>query len=483
MGKKIIVLLLCAAYAYAQSGTPSDAGSTLTVGRNGSLGLETSTTFAADLNDGSTGLETKAGIELVLDLFPRADRGTPLPEGQGAAVRLQLKNAAFTWWNAYQTNGGNYEQDDFNSWTARPLILSFDSLESDVVWKNFFLRVVGTKTVMRTNLVSLRSIFDDVMDAADRFYVFKNQALWASQRYNIQAFPLLKGRLDRDLVDIDYRSSGNVSGILAGGVEFDKFSLTLKAASKANGKDNNDNAWLAGADLSVVPFENFKIDATGFAAINYDAAGAENPYTAGIAVEYRLPFSDALILAPFAGFDFSYEKTQEKTTWEAGGGALLYTRGLDERLSYRILDYDDVIPVGFSLSADINADSQFNALFSWFDPASEDSLIRNFGGFLQFEIADILSKSGNSPDYAVLAQFEYSINGRFFPYIRGGYKPEITGETTRTGAFVVTSAVGCYIKPINFFAVDCRYERNDRQETSGFNADNGLLSLSFVVTM
>ncbi|MDR0644698.1 MAG: hypothetical protein LBG05_07300 [Treponema sp.] len=483
MVRKIIVLLLCAAYGYAQSGTPSDAGSTLTVGKNGSLGLETSTTFAADLNDGSTGLETKAGIELVLDLFPRADRGAPIPEGQGAAVRLQLKNAAFTWWNTYQTTGGNYEQDNFNSWTARPLILSFDSLTSDVVWKNFFLRVVGTQTVMRTNLVSLRSIFDDVIDADDRFYVFKNQALWIPQRYNIQAFPLLKGRLDRDLVDVDYRSAGSVSGVIAGGAEFDKFSFTLKAASKAKGRDNNDNAWLAGADVSVIPFENLKIDATGFAAVNYDADGAENPSTAGIALEYRLPFSDALILAPFAGFDFSYETTKDKTTWEAGGGALLYTRGVDTRLSYRILDYDDVLPTGFSWSAHINDESQFNALFSWFDPAGEDSLIPNFGGFLQFEIADILSKFGNSPDYAVLAQFEYAINGKFFPYLRGGYKPEITDATTRTGAFIITSAVGCYLKPINYFAIDCWYERNDKQETSGFTADNGLLSLSFTITM
>ncbi|MDR0411051.1 MAG: hypothetical protein LBH75_03670 [Treponema sp.] len=483
MGRKIIVLLLCAAYGYTQSGTPSDTGATLTVGRNGSLGLETSTTFVADMNDGSTGLETKAGIELVLDLFPRADRGALSPQGQGAAVRLQLKNAAFTWWNTYQTDGGNYEQDDFNSWTARPLILSFDSLVSDVVWKNFFLRIVGTQTVMRTNLISLRSIFDDVMDTDDRFYVFKNQALWASQRYNIQAFPLLKGRLDRDLVDVDYRSAGNVSGILAGGVEFDKFSFTLKAASKANGKDNNDNAWLIGADASVVPFENFKIDATGFAAINYDADGTENPYTGGIAAEYRLPFLDTLIFAPFGGFDFSYETTKKKTMWEAGGGALFYTRGIDTRLSYRLLDYDDVIPVGFSLSANINEESQFNALFSWFDPAGEDSLIRNFGGFLQFEIADILSKYGDSPDYAALIQLEYSINGKFFPYLRGGYKPEINSQIQRTGDFIITSAVGCYIKPINFFALDCRYERSDKQETSGFNADNGLLSLSFTITM
>jgi opacity protein-like surface antigen len=478
-----LCLVFCAVFVSAQSGTPTDSGSTLTVGKNGSLGLETSTTFAWDANDNSTGLETKAGIELIIDLFPYADRGVQAENTDTPTVRLALKNAAFSWWNTFQTTGGNYEQDNFNSWTARPLLLTFDSLISDVVWKNYFFRVAGTTTVMRTNLISLRSIFDDVMDAQDRFYVARNQALWVPARYNIQQLPLLKGKLDRDMVDTDYRAADKVSGILAGGAEFDKFGFTLKTASKARGKDNNDNAWLIGADAEFAPSENLKFEATGFAAVNYDTAGAENPYTFGVAAEYRVPLSGKLILTPFVGYDFEYEKTLDTTQWEAGAGIVLYTQGYDTRASSRVLDYADVIPVGASLALNVNEDSLVNLELSWFDPAGEDSLLPNFGGFMQFEMANVLGNKGEDPDFAILGQFEYALRGKFFPYIRGGYKPEITGTTTRTGAFIITSALGCYIKPFNNFSVDVRYERQDLKNGSDMELDQGLFSATFTISL
>jgi hypothetical protein len=453
------------------------------VGKNGSLGLEAATTFAADLNDGSTGLETRAGIELILDLFPRADRGLRDDKSGDAHVRLELKDAAFTWWNTFQTTGGNYEQDDFNSWAARPLILSFDTLTADVVWNNYFFRIAATDTVMRTNLIALRSIFDDVMDYQDRFYVAHGQALWTASRYNIQQLPLLRARLNRDLTDSDYR--GNYTGILAAGAEFSKFGLTLKAASQANGLNNNENAWLVGADAQVVPVDNLKLEAAGFAAFNYDKTTVgKNPVTFGLASEYRLPLNEKLIVLPFAGFDFAWEQTTEEAAWEAGGGAVLYTRGWDTRVSSRVLDYDDVIPIGFSLSADYDHTSRLNVLVSWFDPAGEDSLIPRFGGFLQFELGDLLAQHTPEPDIAVLAQFEYSIKNKAVPYIRGGYRPELNAAgTSKTGVTFITSAVGCFLTAFNNFSIDIRYERTDRQAGSETELDNGTLSASFTISM
>jgi hypothetical protein len=283
-------------------------------------------------------------------------------------------------------------------------------------------------------------------------------------------------------VDADYRALSNVSGILAAGAEFNRFSFTVKTASRMNGVNNNENAWLLGADFTVVPVERLKLEASGFGAVNYDKAGANNPYTFGTGAEYQLLLKDTFILTPFAGFDFIFEKTTDTAQWETGLGVMLYTKGQDARLSSRILDYDEVIPVGFSLAMNINENSRMNALVSWFDPAGADSLIPNFGGFLQLEAADILAKSGNEPDFAVLVQVEYSIKDKVIPYLRGGYKPEITGQESRTGNFIVSSAAGCYIKPVNNFAIDIWYKRNDRKEKDGMIFDSGVFSSSFTIS-
>ncbi|MDR2701831.1 MAG: hypothetical protein LBB72_05320 [Spirochaetaceae bacterium] len=480
MKKYAVLLFILAEALYAQ--LPPDTGSSLEAGKTAALGVEATTTFAWDLEKNSTGLLTRAGMELIFPLFPGGNWGVYPEDAETPAVRLALRNASFLWWVTYQTKGGNYEQDNFNSWTARPLILTFGSFNADVVWKNYFFRIAGTGTEMRTDMVSIRSIFDEVMDVNDRFYYAQDQALWRADRYNIQDFPLLKGFITRDYVDQDYR--GNVSGTLAAGAEFETWSLALKTASKARGEDNTDNAWLIGADIELVPIENLKAGLTGFAAVNYDKAGEENPYTAGASVEYRLPLSELLILAPFAGFDFYYEKKSEKTQWEAGGGVFLYTRGYDYKASYRILDYDDVIPLGFSASLNTDQDSNMNAIISWFDTPDRDSLIPWFGGFLQAELGNIMGNGGKKMDYAVMAQIEYALfEGKITPYIRGGYTPEIKSGS-RTGDRFINSALGIYITPFHNFSVDISYKRQDKQTVSnGMVLNNGLVSAAFTIRM
>jgi hypothetical protein len=452
---------------------PVEEGALLSTGKSAALGLEATTAFVWDIENKSTGLETKAGMDLVFPLFPSADRGLYPDNFDEPAVRLALRNASFTWWNTYSTRGGNYEQDSFNSWQARPLVLTFDTFAADVVWKNYFFRVASSTTAMQTDQTTLFSIFDEVMDAGDRWYYRRSstRALWHTDRYNIQQFPLLKEKILRDYIDDDYRSS--ISGILALGVEFDKFSGAIKAASHKNGIDNNDNAWLFGLDAEIVPVENLLFALTGFYGLNFEKstgnAAGRNPLNFGASIEYRFNLSERYILTPKVGFDYAMDTISEESAWEFSGGFLFYTRGYNYLTSSRILDWDNVIPVGASASLSMADDSTLSAMVSWFEPAGKDSMLPYFGGFLQLELANILGVNDTASAFALLAQLEYMIAEKFTPYVRGGYLSEFQDNSSvlTTGSYLVKAAVGVYITPVHFFSVDIRYEMDTKLLNGG----------------
>jgi len=467
----VILFLLTSVTLFAQD-VPIEEGGFQTVGKTATLGIEASTIFAYDIINNSSGLQSRSGMELIMPLFPHADRGLYPEDTSEPVVRLALKNAAFTWLNVYQTRGGNYEQDDFNNWNARPLVLTFDSFEADLVWMNYFFRVASSTTVFRTTKASLTSIFDDVMDARERWYVFwpQTRGLWTADRYNIQQLPLLRRKLERDFIDEDYRHMRTrMSGILAAGGEFETFAFAVKAASRYPGVEQTDpiqpanieNAWLFGADFEIVPFENFRIEATGFAGINYEKTDVKkNPLNFGISAEYRYIYDDRFFMMPKIGFDFAMDTaSDDPAEWEIGAAFMIYTRGYNYLTSYRLLDWDDVIPVGASISINMNQDNIMNAIISWFEPADPDSLVPNFGGFLQIEVADFLG-SDLGIDYAVLGQVEYMIGGKIIPYIRAGYKPEFIerSNTNTTGDYLINGAAGCFMTPAHRFSIDVRYE-------------------------
>lgn len=491
MAKRFVfIFLVLATVVYAQE-VPVEQGSVLSVGKSATLGVEASTAFAYDIIENSSGLETKAGLELIFPLFAHADRGLYPDNYDDPAVRLAIRNMAFTWWNRFSTNGGNYEQDDFNEYRTKPLVLTFDSFSADLVWKNYFLRVASSTTVMRTDQVSLISIFDDVMDAGDRWYIRRGQtaALWIADRYNIQQLPLLKGRIIRDYVDEDYRPlRTRMSGILAAGAEFEKFNFALKAGSRNPGYPtadpvrpaNTENAWVFGADVQAVPIQNLTLAATGFAGVNYEKTDVgQNPLNFGISAEYQLHISDRYILTPKAGFDFAMDTNTEENTWEMGAGLLFNTRGV-LKTSSRVLDRAEVIPVGASLSMNLNQDNGLNMMLSWFEPADSNAMLPNFGGFLQFELADLLD-NGAGLDYGILAQLEYLIAGKYTPYIRGGYMPVFKSgsSTATTGDYMFKGAVGCYLTPIHFFSMDIRYEFG----IAGGDFNKNLIASVFTIRM
>jgi hypothetical protein len=145
-----------------------------------------------------------------------------------------------------------------------------------------------------------------------------------------------------------------------------------------------------------------------------------------------------------------------------------------------VLDRDEVIPIGASFSVNMNQDNVLNMLLSWFEPAGPDSMLPNFGGFLQLELSD-LTDSGAGVDYAFLAQVEYMIKEKVTPYLRGGYVPVFKGtsSTDTTGDYAFRGAMGCYLTPVHFFSVDLRYE----MELSGDNMDKNLISTVFTIRM
>jgi len=362
---------------------------------------------------------------------------------------------------------------------------------------------------MQTNMITLRSIFDDVIDAENRFYYKLGQALWPKERYNIQEFPLLKyrndyDRINNDLLDIDYRK--NISGILAFGAEYNRLSAVIKAASRfpARGAtedfSNVDNAWLFGADLEVVPIDKFKIDITGFSGLNYDKLPeGRNPLNIGFLAKYQFEFNNDVIFTPFLGFDFANDKVRTRnsnqdiitreTQWELGAGLMIYTRGFNTLESSRILDYDTVIPVGASFATNINQDNYMNIMVSWFDPAGRDSIIPYFGGFLQFEVGNLLNadirEGFDSLDYAFLVQAEYSINEKVLPFIRTGYGPQFIYTDVFKGKVPETAilriAGGCYLTMIQFFTLGVMYEMRNVITTEEIEIDSGLFSIMFTI--
>jgi hypothetical protein len=176
----------------------------------------------------------------------------------------------------------------------------------------------------------------------------------------------------------------------------------------------------------------------------------------------------------------------EDSVWELGAGVLFHTRGIDTLASSRILDRAEVIPVGASASMNINQDNGINMILSWFEPAGSDSMLPNFGGFLQLELANLLEANDSKSAFGVLAQLEYMIAGKFIPYIRGGYAPvfESGSNTNISGDYLVKVAFGCFMTPIHFFSVDFRYEMDTKLLDAGdTEIGKNLFSLMFIVRM
>ncbi|QEN04380.1 hypothetical protein EW093_06600 [Thiospirochaeta perfilievii] len=450
-------------------------GETLKTGDTGTLGIETSTTFSADLNDGSTGLETKAGIEAIFNLFPKEDRGLAPEDSSTPAVRIELIDSSFNWWNKYKTVGGNLEQDDFNSWTSQPLVLTFESLTTDVIWKDYYFRVAGSKPEMVLNSSSLKTIFDDVMDASkNRWYISRKKALYYSDRYNKLNLPLLGDELKRDLVSLDF--SDEVTGQLGFGIEKENFNLDTLIGSLGNGVDNNNNAWVFSIDTEINPTDNLEISTDILLGLNLGLdktitpKAYQNPIAVGLGAKYLVNPESNIKALPFLGFDAVYETDSSEFNWEFGGGLFLYFSDIEKFTSHRSIDMDEVITQGLSISVNYDNNKKSNLVFSCFEDTSKGSLFGNLGGFIEFEATNILEVSNLI--WAVATQGEFLIKDKYLPYLRETITPN-------SGNTLYNTVVGLKATPLKNLTLDIKYEREDTHTTNS----NGLISFEFNISL
>lgn len=468
----------------------------LKLGNTARMGIEVGTEFVWDIENKSVGLESNVGIEFYLPLFSAGEYGYRQSNYMQPGVRLVLKDMRFQWLEAYYAKGGNFKADTVNTWMNRPLVLSYGELTADVVWRNFFLQVAGTTNPMEVNRASLVSIFDEVMDTDDRWYLKKQYALYSKTRYNKLDLPLLGERLTRDYlgdgedmgtIKTDYKD--DISGQLGIGVEFSKFTALAKAASLFNGRDNDNNAWYFGLDASAYPVEEMSIDFSGLVGVNTDKDTKESPAALGLSVDYKIPLTDKMVLKPFAGVDMSidYDDT-DKRNMEIGFGTYLYFRGEDFMAKHRDVDYDEIIPVGVSVSANVcmsPGDTWTNIVISAFELADRKALIPNLGYFLEVEFARI---GKNNMKTAVQAQIEYLIKGIFLPYINVKYYPEMS-ENKRyfTGDTYLEGKIGVYFTPMQLFSLDLWYSNAVRVDkakgASGNDTGKGTLGFSCVIRL
>jgi hypothetical protein len=504
-GKRALLFLLLTVSANADVPIPFFGGNNFT--------LDTATTFAADLNDGSTGLATTAAVGLWFEFTPYENRGIT-PSRDKLSVSLRLANSAFYAWRGYDNLNGVdtaisptlYGQPD------QAVSVWFDAFIAELKYQSYWLRVAGIEPELTLSQASIKSIFDPAMN--NRTAADKNSLplpLFNTGMIHYNGAGGVVSVIGRDLVHLNRREVV-VSGVLSGGLTSEIVDLTAKAGSWKTGADNNDNSWVGGLDLALRPDLVQTVNVSLFGAVNYgtvtidkndpmaDAdALKESPVGVGIGYEYRIGGPGRTVVKPYMGVDFIYETTANEYDYEIGGGLQWFFRGTSARFKRntsiggaKLGDVEN--PAGLVVGVNFDKNGVMNAVVS----ANEDprtSLVPRLGGFLQVEFMNVLKGDYAAPDgktygdflWAGVAQIEYFVHDRAMPYLFARYAPAsnyasapIYGKDLVT----LTTKAGCRFTPVNHFSIDAWYERTDVKDAAGnWTLDDGLLSVSFGISL
>jgi len=441
MKKSILVLALFTILAAGASAQMSINAANLAT-----FNLKTHTTVGADLQTGIVGMETVLDdLSVWFEIFPEDTRGiSPSPSDKvTASIRVDGSKYALKW-SAEPFRGESYA----------------DKITAELLYRNYWFRIKGTEPELFTNSASLRSIFDDVID----------------ERQN-SPVPVSLYDLDRNLVNVGTTETP-ITGMLSAGADLDYFTVSVRVGSKGTWETNEDQAWVFGGDLSANPAESLTVNLTGLGTVNYDKSkpGA-NILSGGVSVDYLFPLTDMLVLKPYIGFDDKYETVSEINKYEIGGGVFLYWHGAGYTAVKEEIHPSIGVPVGLSLSANVNNDKYITVMFSLSEEARPDSLIPNFGGFVQAEIVNLDVALFEDRALACAGQIEYLVKKTVKPYLFGkfiqGYED---GKLTETDS--LTSRAGILFSPVAHFTLDLRYERTD---TFGLveKRDNGVITSTF----
>ncbi len=470
------------------------------------LNIDTSTTFAADLNDGSTGLATTLGLGLRFELMPYADRNiNPVPDT--LSVSLKLANSALYSWRGYAVRPG----DSSNSFIPENVTgdqatsIWFDTIYAQLQYNDFWFRIAGLEPEMSVSQASMFSVFDAVMantTASDKNSIplplFHSGSAYAGKG--------IVSVIGRDLVGITNRPKFRqvpVGGMLATGYKSEELTADGEAGSWWNTETENvSNAWVFGLNVRWKPDLVSTLSASALGAVNYQNVAysstelekidpsviAKNPLAAGLGYEIGFELPGRMILKPVVGVDVFYEQATSLLKWEAGGGFKWYFHGSGSRYA-RKTSYGNTsagsvdADVGLFVSANVNQDNQVNGLVS-FNENPDGSFIPNLGGFGQLEFYNITATGGSSFLWAGIVQLEYKI-GIVTPYVSGKYIPgDLVAWIYNNDIQNITSKAGVRIAAMEHFTIDIWYERTDVfNAITDWKLDSGLISTRLAISM
>lgn len=466
----LLLVLISSALMFADVAVPFFGGN--------NMGMDFNTTFAADLNDGSTGLETNLGCDLWFEFTPYKDMGLN-PRRDRLSAALKMSNTAIYAWRGYNFN--NSGSSNINDIGVRDQAKSiwFNTLIAELQYGEWWLRAAGIDPQITMSQASIRSMLDNNMSnrTGDKNQYFRLPLFHSGGPYSGNGGTV--SVIGRDLVHLSRREV-EIYGMYSAGFNGVDFQANVKAGSWKNGENNDDNSWVFGADATWNPTMKQKVSLSALYAINYgtytapadtsretlpsdseeitttvvvssandpeaDASAlVEAPLALGLGYEYNINIGGFGVLRPYAGFDFVYqtalasEAIHDDYDWEVGGGLQWLFRGTgaqfkrDKKLGGMQLSGDTANQVGFGAGFNMNKDGVINGILSFNeDPAA--SPIRNLGGFFQMEFMNIGGKEYLAPNaqvydeflFACIAQMEYRVNRNVMPYIFAWYVPSI----------------------------------------------------------
>jgi hypothetical protein len=486
---------------------------------NNNFTIDANTTFAANIDNGATGLLTEMGVGLWFEITPYSDRNIP-PQRDALSVSLKLANSAFYAWRGYDdvitgsvdgatlpSNYGGMNQDQATS-------IWFNTFIADLEYNNrYWIRIAGLEPELTVSQASIRSVFDPIM--SNRTDVDKNKLPMPlfhgdGNHYNNKGGVV--GIINRDIIHLNRREVV-VAGNLFGGIRGEDFDLTLKTGSWLKAEENTLNSWVAGADFTWRPDMSNLINFSLLTAANYGkvtmskddpmanpSALAENPIAAGLGYEYRIELPGNMVIRPYAGFDFIYETTSDEYNFEFGGGLQWFLRGTNASLKRNDkvggVSFGDVaLPAAFVMGLNVDKNGFMNAIVS-FNEDPRSSPLPNLGGYIQAEFMNINGNEYLAPDgnyynefmFAGIGQIEYLVTDKVMPYIHGKFIPAdtrglaaIDAPVYRKNRTSLTSKLGVRLTPLNYFSVDVWYERTDVRVIRDWILDNGTISVTFAM--
>ncbi|MCL2443225.1 MAG: hypothetical protein FWD13_07145 [Treponema sp.] len=520
--KKIILaalILIISMPAFAEISVPFFGGN--------SFSMDADTIFAANLNNGATGLQTIVGIGLWFEFTPYADRNIT-PQRNMLSVSLRMANSAFYAWRGYDgPDDSGYVGPTLWGQPDQAMSVWFDTFIAQLEYNEYWVRVAGIEPEITLSQASIKSVFDPVIN--NRTDVAKNRMplplFHSGGLYNGAGGVV--SVIGQDLVNLNRREV-EISGNLSAGMRTETFDLTFKVGSWKTVQQNNNNGWVAGVDFTLRPDFTNLISLSLLGALNYDTvtrrkgdenqstvndpmadpdALKENPIAFGVGYEYRLNLPGRMVMKPYIGVDFIYEINTNDFNFEIGGGLQWFFRGTgaqfkrNARLGGTQLG-DVELPAALIAGFNVDRNGIVNGIIS-LNESPQFSLIPRLGGFLNLELMNITGNEYKAPDgktyndflWAVLGQVEYLVNDRIMPYafvryvpgvinLEPGFKedPEYALSFGRDFASLTTK-IGCQFLLFSNFTIDVWYERNDVMDNKDWKLDNGLININFRISI